>query len=84
MIFTQRNTDRIIYKAETKKKININTVNNLNLIPSKLTRYFETIKFENFVVQKLTSLCLNKSIHVSLDMKIRHLVFFVHVMLIHA
>jgi len=36
MVFIQRNTDRIIYKAETKNKININTVNNLNLIHSKL------------------------------------------------
>jgi len=50
MNFIQNNTDKIICKAETKNKININTVDNLNLIPSKLTRYFETIKFENFIV----------------------------------
>jgi len=48
----QRSIGRIIYKAETKNKSNINTTNNLNLIPIKLTYtcYFENIKFDSFVV----------------------------------
>ena len=50
MNFIQSNTDRIICKAETKNKIKINTVGSLNFNSSKLTRYFEIIKYENFVV----------------------------------